>query len=108
MLRDRHASWALASARPGPDDGRLRGRLLALTAALAEAGAADCRVWPRPVTADGRTGYAIGLGATPPDGPRLAEIGAELLRGIRDASLAPVELSALRSSGDAAFADGPA
>ncbi|MFJ4901740.1 poly(A) polymerase [Streptomyces sp. NPDC088727] len=108
VLRDRHASWALASARPGPDDGRLRGRLLALTAALAEAGAADCRVWPRPVMADGRTGYAIGLGATPPDGPRLAEIGAELLRGIRDASLAPVEVSALRSSGDAAFADGPA
>ncbi|MGW0669033.1 poly(A) polymerase [Streptomyces sp. NPDC002746] len=108
VLRDRHTSWALASARPGPDEGRLRGRLLALTAALAEAGAADCRVWPRPVTADGRTGYAIGLGATPPDGPRLAEIGAELLRGIRDASLAPVGLSALRSSGDAAFADEPA
>lgn len=108
VLRDRHTSWALASARPGPDEGRLRGRLLALTAALAEAGAADCRVWPRPVTADGRTGYAIGLGATPPDGPRLAEIGAELLRGIRDASLAPVGVSALRSSGDAAFADGPA
>lgn len=108
VLRDRHPSWALASARPGPDEGRLRGRLLALTAALAEAGAADCRVWPRPLTADGRTGYAIGLGATPPDGPRLAEIGAELLRGIRDASLAPVGVSALRSSGDAAFADGPA
>ncbi|MFJ3529217.1 poly(A) polymerase [Streptomyces sp. NPDC090132] len=107
-LRDGHTSWALASAHPGPDEGRLRGRLLALTAALAEAGAADCRVWPHPVTADGRTGYAIGLGATPPDGPRLAEIGAELLRGIRDASLAPVGLPALRSSGDAAFADGPA
>ncbi|MFJ4853804.1 poly(A) polymerase [Streptomyces sp. NPDC088730] len=108
VLRDRHTSWALASAHPGPDEGRLRGRLLALRTALAEAGAPDCRVWPHPVTADGRTGYAIGLGATPPDGPRLAEIGAELLRGIRDASLAPVELSALRSSGDAAFADGPA
>uniref|UniRef100_A0AAU2VPL3 RNA repair domain-containing protein n=1 Tax=Streptomyces sp. NBC_00008 TaxID=2903610 RepID=A0AAU2VPL3_9ACTN len=108
VLRERHTSWALASARPGPDEGRLRGRLLALLTALAEAGAADCRVWPRPLTADGRTGYAIGLGATPPDGPRLAEIGAELLRGIRDASLAPVGLSALRSSGDAAFADGPA
>ncbi|NED83134.1 DUF504 domain-containing protein [Streptomyces sp. SID11233] len=107
-LRDRHTSWALASAHPGPDEGRLRGRLLALTAALAEAGAADCRVWPHPVTADGRTGYAIGLGTAPPDGPRLAEIGAELLRGIRDASLAPVGLPALRSSGDAAFADGPA
>lgn len=106
VLRERHPAWALASVRPGPDEGRLRGRLLALLAALAEAGAPDARSWPRPVTADGRTGYAIGLGATPPDGPRLAEIGAELLRGIRDASLAPVGLSALRSSGDRAFADG--
>ncbi|MGN5632425.1 RNA repair domain-containing protein [Streptomyces sp. AC154] len=108
VLRDRHASWALASARPGPDEGRLRGRLLTLRAALAEAGAPDTYIWPRPLTADGRAGYAIGLGATPPDGPRLAEIGAELLRGIRDASLSPVGLPALRSNGDAAFADGPA
>ncbi|MFI6861929.1 RNA repair domain-containing protein [Streptomyces sp. NPDC050421] len=90
-LPDLHPSWALASAPPdGPDAGRLRGRLLALAAALAEAGAADCRIWPRPLTVGGRTGYAIGLGATPPDGARLAEIGAEVLRGIRDASLAPV------------------
>ncbi|MFD7429263.1 RNA repair domain-containing protein [Streptomyces sp. NPDC059818] len=106
-LPEQHTAWALASVHPGPDQGRLRGRLLALTTALADAGAADCRVWPRPLTADGRTGYAIGLGATPPDGPRLAEIGTELLRGIRGASLAPVGLSALRSSGDRAFADGP-
>lgn len=105
-LPEQHTAWALASVRPGPDQGRLRGRLLALITALTDAGAADCRVWPRPLTADGRTGYAIGLGATPPDGPRLTEIGAELLRGIRDASLAPVGLSALRSSGDRAFADG--
>ncbi|MFJ6463601.1 RNA repair domain-containing protein [Streptomyces sp. NPDC091387] len=106
-LPEQHTAWALASVHPGPDQGRLRGRLLALTTALAAAGAAGCRVWPRPLTADGRTGYAIGLGATPPDGPRLAEIGTELLRGIRGASLAPVGLSALRSSGDGAFADGP-
>lgn len=102
-LRDDHAFWALASAHPGPDEGRLRGRLLALTAALAEAGAPDCRVWPRPLTLGGRTGYAIGLGTTPPDAPRLAEIGTELLRGIRDASLAPVDLPALRTSGDPAY-----
>ncbi|ROQ66796.1 endonuclease/exonuclease/phosphatase family metal-dependent hydrolase [Streptomyces sp. 840.1] len=103
-LRDDHAAWALASvAAGGPDEGRLRGRLLALTAALAEAGAPDCRVWPRPLTLGGRTGYAIGLGATPPDAPRLAEIGAELLRGIRDTSLTPVDLPALRSSGDPAY-----
>ncbi|MDP5314073.1 poly(A) polymerase [Streptomyces poriferorum] len=105
-LSDLHPSWALASVPPGgPDEGRLRGRLLALAAALAEAGAADCRIWPRPLTADGRTGYAIGLGAAPPSAHRLAEIGAGVLRGIRDASLAPVGLPALRSSGDAAFAD---
>ncbi|MFI6963657.1 RNA repair domain-containing protein [Streptomyces sp. NPDC050255] len=105
-LSDLHPSWALASVPPGgPDEGRLRGRLLALAAALAETGAADCRIWPRPLTAGGRTGYAIGLGATPPSAHRLAEIGAEVLRGIRDASLAPVRLPALRSSGDAAFAD---
>lgn len=79
-----------------PDEGRLRGRLLALTAALSEAGAADCRIWPRPLTVGGRTGYAIGLGATPPDGPRLAEIGAEVLRGIRDASSAPADLQSLQ------------
>lgn len=92
-LPDLHPSWALAAVPPGgPDEGRLRGRLLALTAALADAGAADCRIWPRPVTAGGRTGYAIGLGATPPDATRLAEIGAEVLRGIRDASLAPVRI----------------
>lgn len=104
VLREHHAAWALASVRPGPDEGRLRGRLLALLTALAEAGAPDARVWPRPYTADGRTGYPVGLGATPPDGPRLAEIGAELLRGIRDAALSPVDLSALRSAGGRAFA----
>ncbi|MGW0964144.1 poly(A) polymerase [Streptomyces gelaticus] len=103
-LHAQHAVWALASVRPGPDEGRLRGRLLTLAAALAGAGASDSRIWPRPLTADGLAGYAIGLGATPPDGHRLAEIGAEILRGIPDASLARVELSALRSTGDPGFA----
>ncbi|MEU5821825.1 RNA repair domain-containing protein [Streptomyces sp. NPDC047803] len=83
-----HTAWALASAHP-TEEGRLRGRLLALTAALAEAGAPDCRVWPRPIAAPGGTGYAIGLGTTPPEAHRLAEIGAEVLRGIRGASLRP-------------------
>lgn len=92
-LPELHPSWALASVvTGGPDEGRLRGRLLTLRAALAEAGAADCRIWPRPLTAGGRTGYAIGLGTRPPDTFRLAEIGAEVLRGIRDASLAPVRM----------------
>ncbi|MET9657939.1 RNA repair domain-containing protein [Streptomyces sp. NPDC006510] len=103
-LHAQHTAWALASVRPGPDEGRLRGRLLALTTALAGAGAPDSRIWPRPLTSDGLAGYAIGLGATPPDGHRLAEIGAEILRGIPDASLARVELSVLRPAGDPAFA----
>ncbi|MFJ8856258.1 poly(A) polymerase [Streptomyces sp. NPDC102437] len=103
-LHAQHTAWALASVPPGPGEGRLRGRLLALAAALAGAGAPDSRIWPRPLTADGLTGYAIGLGTTPPDGHRLAEIGAEILRGIPDASLARVELSALRRAGDPAFA----
>ncbi|MFJ2266136.1 poly(A) polymerase [Streptomyces sp. NPDC087849] len=102
-LHAQHTAWALASVRPGPDEGRLRGRLLALLAALAEAGSPDARIWPRPLTVDDQAGYAIGLGATPPDGHRLVEIGAELLRGIPDASLARVELSALRR-GNPAFA----
>ncbi|MER5279264.1 poly(A) polymerase [Streptomyces sp. NPDC002809] len=91
-LSEQHTAWALASVRPGPDQDRLRGRLLALTTALADAGAPDCRVWPHPLTVGGRTGYAIGLGATPPGAHRLAEIGAEVLRGVSDASLAPVRI----------------
>ncbi|MGW1226554.1 RNA repair domain-containing protein [Streptomyces sp. NPDC001478] len=90
LLTAAHPSWALASVpSESTDAGRLRGRLLALVAALAAAGAPDVRVWPRPVTSGGRTGYAIGLGTAAPDAVRLAEIGAEVLRGIRDASLAP-------------------
>ncbi|WP_327273501.1 RNA repair domain-containing protein [Streptomyces sp. NBC_01224] len=102
-LHLRHAAWAIVSVSPGPDEGRLRGRLLGLAAALAGAGAPDSRIWPRPLTAEGLAGYAIGLGATPPDGHRLAEIGVEILHGIPDASLARVELSVLRSAGDPAF-----
>lgn len=83
-----HAAWALATAAPS-EEGRLRGRLLALAAALAEAGAPDCRIWPHPVDATTHTGYAIGLGATPPEAHRLAEIGSEVLRGIRGASVRP-------------------
>ncbi|MFJ4498581.1 RNA repair domain-containing protein [Streptomyces sp. NPDC088864] len=88
--RTEHTAWALAAAHP-TEEGRLRGRLLALTSALADAGAPDCRVWPRPITAADATGYAIGLGATPPAAHRLTEIGTEVLRGIRDASLRPAD-----------------
>ncbi|MFE6494042.1 poly(A) polymerase [Streptomyces sp. NPDC057748] len=87
-LHLRHAAWAIVSVRHGADEGRFRGRLLALLAALAEAGSPDAHAWPRPCGADAsHVQYAIGLGRTPPDGARLAEIGAELLRGIPDAGL---------------------
>ncbi|MFD8744618.1 poly(A) polymerase [Streptomyces sp. NPDC059616] len=87
-LRLRHAAWAIVSVRRGADEGRLRGRLLALLAALAKAGSPDAHAWPRPCGSDTtHVQYAIGLGRTPPDGARLAEIGAELLRGIPGAGL---------------------
>ncbi|MFC9754155.1 poly(A) polymerase [Streptomyces sp. NPDC056921] len=87
-LHLRHAAWAIVSVRHGADEGRFRGRLLALLAALAEAGSPDAHAWPRPCGADAsHVQYAIGLGRTPPDGARLAEIGAELLRRIPEAGL---------------------
>ncbi|MFH8514851.1 poly(A) polymerase [Streptomyces gelaticus] len=96
-LRRRHAAWAIVSVRHGADEGRLRGRLLALLAALAEAGSPDAHVWPRPYSADAsHVQYAIGLGRTPPDGARLAEIGAELLRGIPEAGLRRADGSEVR------------
>lgn len=48
----------------------------------------DAHAWPRPCGTDAsHVQYAIGLGRTPPDGFRLAEIGARLLRGIPEAGL---------------------
>ncbi|MFF2014216.1 RNA repair domain-containing protein [Streptomyces sp. NPDC058195] len=83
-----HAGWALVSVRHEADEGRFRGRALALLAALAEAGAPDARAWPRPCGSDAtHVQYALGLGRTPPDAARLAEIGAELLRGLPGATL---------------------
>ncbi|MFF9348010.1 poly(A) polymerase [Streptomyces sp. NPDC014734] len=87
-LHLRHAAWAVVSVRHGEDEGRFRGRILALLAALADAGSPDAHAWPRPCDADAtHVRYAIGLGRTPPDAPRLAEIGGELLRGLPDARI---------------------
>lgn len=86
-LRLRHAAWAVVSVRRGADEGRLRGRLLALLAALAQAGSPDTHAWPRPFGDASHVQYAIGLGRTPPDEARLAEIGARLLHGIPEADL---------------------
>ncbi|MEV8453606.1 poly(A) polymerase [Streptomyces sp. NPDC052095] len=83
-----HTDWALVSVRHGADEGRFRGRVLALLTALARAGAPDARVWPRPCGSDATyVQYALGLGRTPPDASRLAEIGGELLRGLPGATL---------------------
>ncbi|MGW3163958.1 polynucleotide adenylyltransferase, partial [Streptomyces sp. NPDC001142] len=91
-LHLRHAAWALVSVRRGEDEGRFRGRILALLAALAEAGAPDAHAWPRPYETDAsHVRYAIGLGRTPPDATRLAEIGGELLRGLPEARLTRAE-----------------
>ncbi|MEV7856543.1 poly(A) polymerase [Streptomyces sp. NPDC088183] len=87
-LHARHSAWAIVSVRHGADEGRFRGRLLALLTALAEAGSPDAHAWPRPCGTDAsHVQYAIGLGRTPPDGARLAEIGARLLHGIPEAGL---------------------
>ncbi|MFF9400814.1 poly(A) polymerase [Streptomyces sp. NPDC014744] len=91
-LRQRHIAWALVSVRRGEDEGRFRGRILAVLAALAEAGAPDAHAWPRPYDTDAsHVRYAIGLGRTPPDAARLAEIGGELLRGLPEARITRAE-----------------
>ncbi|MER5990418.1 poly(A) polymerase [Streptomyces viridosporus] len=89
-LHRRHAAWAVLTVRPGPAEefeetsGRVRGRLRALLTALEDAGAADAYAWPRPFeTGPGFVRYAIGLGRTPPDAARLAEISEEWGRGLR-------------------------
>ncbi|MER6402882.1 poly(A) polymerase [Streptomyces viridosporus] len=89
-LHRRHAAWAILTVRPGPAEefeetsGRVRGRLRALLTALEDAGAADAYAWPRPFeTGPGFVRYAIGLGRTPPDAARLAEISEEWGRGLR-------------------------
>ncbi|MEO3974237.1 RNA repair domain-containing protein [Streptomyces sp. CAU 1734] len=92
-----HAAWAVVTVRPAGGgeietlDGRVRGRMRALLAALAEAGSPDAYAWPRPLPhgGGGILRYAIGLGATPPDGTRLAEIGAAWSRGLSGVTLAP-------------------
>ncbi|PWJ03992.1 polynucleotide adenylyltransferase [Streptomyces sp. NWU49] len=89
-LHRRHAAWAVLTVRPGPAEefeetsGRVRGRLRALLTALEDAGAVDAYAWPSPFeTGPGFVRYAIGLGRTPPDAARLAEISEEWGRGLR-------------------------
>ncbi|MFD9406015.1 poly(A) polymerase [Streptomyces sp. NPDC059989] len=88
-LHRRHSAWAVVTVRaPGEREfeealGRTRGRLRALIGALVEAGAADAHAWPHPFEAGpALVRYAIGLGTTPPDAPRLAALAAPWSRGL--------------------------
>ncbi|GAA1309974.1 RNA repair domain-containing protein [Saccharothrix xinjiangensis] len=78
-----HAAWALVTA---PHDlvGPVRGRVLALLAALEAAGSPDVRAWPRPVARDaGSARFAIGLGAQPVTAAVLADVAATWATGWR-------------------------
>ncbi|WP_410088618.1 poly(A) polymerase [Streptomyces sp. t39] len=85
-LHRRHAAWAVVTLAEGADEGRLRGRMRAVVADLADAAPA-AHAWPRPYSAS-PTRYAVGLGQTPPDGARLAEIATARLRGLDGVTLA--------------------
>ncbi|MFD7655810.1 poly(A) polymerase [Actinosynnema sp. NPDC059797] len=78
-----HAAWALVTV-PHHLVGPVRGRVLALLAALEAAGSPDVRAWPRPVGRDaGAVRFAIGLGARPVPAAVLAEVAAAWTRGWR-------------------------
>ncbi|MER6613317.1 poly(A) polymerase [Streptomyces xantholiticus] len=83
-LHRRHAAWAVVTVADPAEEGRVRGRMRALLTALPEQGV---HAWPRPFTT-APTRYAIGLGPTPPDRERLAEIAAPWLRGFAHTTVA--------------------
>jgi endonuclease/exonuclease/phosphatase family metal-dependent hydrolase/uncharacterized protein (UPF0248 family) len=76
-MHRRHAAWAVVAVAPG-DEGRVRGRMRALLTSLPQPGV---HAWPRPFSGS-PVRYAVGLGPTPPDPARLAELTAPWLRGL--------------------------
>ena len=101
-LHRRHAAWAVVGVRAAPGDefddalGRLRGRTRALLTALEQAGVPDAHAWPRPYqVGPGSARYAVGLGRTPPDAARLAEISAGWLRGLPEVKIGWAECGAV-------------
>jgi poly(A) polymerase len=88
-LHRRHAAWAIVTVGGGADEGRVRGRMRALIADLAEA-APGCHAWPRPFgTAPAR--FAIGLGPTPPAAETLTAVAERRLRGLPGVTLTRAE-----------------
>ncbi|MFE0078574.1 poly(A) polymerase, partial [Nonomuraea sp. NPDC059023] len=91
-LHRRHKAWAVVTVGSPEELGRVRGRMLDLLAALAEAGAADAHAWPRPFeSGPRRTRYAIGLGRTPPPAGRLGEITGRWARDLAGVSVEHAE-----------------
>ncbi|MDH6114740.1 poly(A) polymerase [Kitasatospora sp. MAP12-15] len=93
-LHSRHAAWAVLTVRAVRGEefdstlGRVRGRLRALLAALEHAGVVDVHAWPHPFASEqGLARYAIGLGRTPPDAAKLAEITAGWAKGLPGAEI---------------------
>jgi hypothetical protein len=101
-MHRRHAAWAVLTVRPGgavefeETLGRVRGRMRALLTALGDAGTADAHAWPRPFeTGPAWARYAIGLGRTPPDAGRLAEIAGRWGRGLPGVTVERAECGAV-------------
>ncbi|WP_354639195.1 poly(A) polymerase [Kitasatospora camelliae] len=100
-LHRRHAAWAVVAvhAAGGGGDaayqgvlGRVRGRMRALLTALEEAGCPDLHAWPRPFeSGPAVTRYAIGLGRTPLDADRLADLADRWSRGLPGVAVERVE-----------------
>ncbi len=88
-LHRRHAAWAVLTAGPDADEGRVRGRMRALVTDLS-ASVPDCHAWPRPFTAN-PVRYAIGLGSAPPTAGHLAALAERRLRGLPGVTLTRAE-----------------
>lgn len=89
-LHRRHAAWMIVTVRESRAEefdvtlGRVRGRVLALLTSLERAGTRDAHAWPRPFeTGPGLARFAIGLGRTPPDAARIAEVSGPWAAGLR-------------------------
>lgn len=97
-LHRRHAAWAELTVRGSSAEdfeaarGRFRGRVRSLVAALERDGTADAHAWPRPFREGPyEAGYAIGLGAAPPDPERLAHLARPWARSLPGVEVAWAE-----------------